>query len=443
MFIKLLDRVLGVIDKLKISIPFKDEFTTSTYQTKNGESVSYVDISECSRKGVKLEAGAVYFTGGSGQDKYEITDLKHKFESVPTHFTGMAFKIYQGTLYRNPCVELKASPAKILQGHNVYGPTSIEVGALEMIMALYNIYPELFEMLNIEETLLDTIDATYSARVPTELQAKQVIAQLKNVSNKQMRTAVRNEHETTVYFSKNSRHCDRKAYLKEHEFKHQLNNLRSLQAKGDHSYDRVIDVMSDPQLINYTRNLVRFEASAHRRYLNALNIPQKLTDAIQYQKAYESTGKNLIADIWKKAFTPLLEALEGQRMNIFNDEEVHNQLKQAYFSITPKGNTSYAKADKLFRFYRLLVADGYNAVYQSFTSRATFSRQLNALLSIGFSKAQLQNLQGNGIDNVVPLLQVINIDFLHQTPPTYVVPTAGHISKIYGYGQDNLESLVV
>ncbi|MBF4405695.1 hypothetical protein EAY15_21250, partial [Vibrio anguillarum] len=35
--------------------------------------------------------------------------------------------------------------------------------------------------------------------------------------------------------------------------------------------------------------------------------------------------------------------------------------------------------DKLFRFYRSLVSDGYYAVYQSFTSRATFSRQLNDL----------------------------------------------------------------
>ncbi|TON98977.1 phage/plasmid replication protein, II/X family, partial [Vibrio parahaemolyticus] len=135
-----------------------------------------------------------------------------------------------------------------------------------------------------------------------------------------------------------------------------------------------------------------------------------------------------------------LEALKGQRMNIFNDEEVHEKLKQTYFRITPKGNTSYAKADKIFRFYRSLVSDGYNAVYQSFTSRATFSRQLNDLLAIGFSKAQLQNLQGNEKDNVIPLLQVIEIDFSQQRPADYVEPVAGHISQLYGYG-DNVVRL--
>ncbi|EHU5192613.1 phage/plasmid replication protein, II/X family [Vibrio parahaemolyticus] len=427
-----------MIDKLKISIPFKTEFTMTTYQAKSGEAVSYVDIKECSRRGVGLEAKTIFFTGEVGADKYEVADLRHPFESLPTHFTGMAFKIYQGTRLRSPCIELKASPAKILQGHNVYGPTSIEVGAIEMLMAFYNNYPDVYEMLDIQSATLDAIDATYSARVKTELQARQVIQQLKNVSNKQMRTAVRNEHETTVYFNKNSRHCDRKAYLKGPEFSRQLRDLRALQEKGDHSYDRVIDVMSSPQLINYARHLVRFEAGAHRRYLDALEIPKNLFDAINYQKEYESTGRNLIADIWTKAFTPLLEALEGQHMNIFNDEEVHSNLKKAYYRVTPKGNISYAKADKLFRFYRSLVSDGYYAVYQSFTSRATFSRQLNDLLAIGFSKAQLQNLQGNEKDNVVPLLQVIEIDFSQQHPADYVEPKVGHISRMYGYGEDNV-----
>lgn len=427
-----------MIDKLKISIPFRENFTHSTYQTKSGESVSYVDIKECSRRGIGLEARTIYFTGEVGAEQYEVADLRHPFESLPTHFTGMAFKIYQGTRLRSPCIELKASPAKILQGHNVYGPTSIEVGAIEMLMAFYNTYPDVYEMLDVDASTLDAIDATYSARVETEQQARQVIQQLKNVSNKQMRTAVRNEHETTVYFSKGSRHCDRKAYLKSPEFTHQLNQLRSLQEKGDHTNDRVIDVMSDPKLINYTKHLVRFEAGAHRRYLNDLAIPKNLFDAINYQKEYESNGQNLIADIWIKAFTPLLEALKGQHMNIFNDEEVHSKLKQSYFRYTPKGNVSYAKADKLFRFYRSLVSDGYYVVYQSFTSRATFARQLNDLLAIGFSKAQLQNLQGNNNDNVVPLLQVINIDFANQHPTDYVEPKSGHISKMYGYDSENV-----
>ncbi|WP_231109578.1 phage/plasmid replication protein, II/X family, partial [Vibrio nigripulchritudo] len=129
-----------MIDKLKISIPFKEEFTFSTLQEKSGECTTYVDIKECSRRGIGLEAKTIFFTGAVGVEQYEVADLRHPFQSLPTHFTGMAFKIYQGTKLRNPCIELKASPAKILQGHNIYGSTSIEVGAIEMLMALLNNY---------------------------------------------------------------------------------------------------------------------------------------------------------------------------------------------------------------------------------------------------------------------------------------------------------------
>jgi II/X family phage/plasmid replication protein len=405
-----------MIDMLKISVPFKCDFLLNSTQNASGETVSYVDIKECSRRGIGLEAKVVHFTGDSALDELEVADLRHPYQSLPTSFTGMAFKIFQGTALRDACVELKASPAKILQGHNVYGSTRIITGAYEMLMALYNSYPSFSDMLDFQAATLDAIDCTFSARAKNELQAKQVINQLKSVANKQMRASVRNEHETTCYFSRGSRHIDRKVYLKGCEFNRQLNQLRSLQDKGDHSYDRVIDVMSDPSLINYARNLIRFEAGAKRRYLDDMGVPKNLFDACKFQFEYEKNGSCLIADIWRKAFAPLMEALEGQKMNIFNDEQVHNRLKTMYGKVTPKGNVTYSKADRVFRFYRSLVSDGYLAVKESFSAPRTFYDNLNLLLDAGFSKAQLQNLQGNGKDNVVPLLQVIEIDFSQQRP---------------------------
>lgn len=417
---------------LKISVPFKCDFLLNSTQNASGETVSYVDIKECSRRGIGLEAKVVHFTGDSALDELEVADLRHPYQSLPTSFTGMAFKIFQGTALRDACVELKASPAKILQGHNVYGSTRIITGAYEMLMALYNSYPSFSDMLDFQAATLDAIDCTFSARAKNELQAKQVINQLKSVANKQMRASVRNEHETTCYFSRGSRHIDRKVYLKGCEFNRQLNQLRSLQDKGDHSYDRVIDVMSDPSLINYARNLIRFEAGAKRRYLDDMGVPKNLFDACKFQFEYEKNGSCLIADIWRKAFAPLMEALEGQKMNIFNDEQVHNRLKTMYGKVTPKGNVTYSKADRVFRFYRSLVSDGYLAVKESFSAPRTFYDNLNLLLEAGFSKAQLQNLQGNGKDNVVPLLQVIEIDFSQQRPVGYVEPKAGDITKLYG-----------
>lgn len=408
-----------MIDMLKLSIPFKSEFLLET-QVFSEKNVSYVNIEECLIRGISLEAKTVHWTAG----KKELSDLRHPYQSLPTSFTGMAFKIFQGTPLRPACVELKASPAKIIQGHNVYGSTSIELGAMEMIQALFHTNSDFFEMLNISDTTLDAIDCTYSAKVKNSNEVAQVIQQLKNVSNKQMRSSVRNEHETTCYFSRGSRHVDRKVYAKGAEFKRQLSDLEAKKVKGDHSYDRVIDVMANPELQNFARNLIRFEASAKRRYLDEFKIPTNLFKAIDFQRKYESTGSSLIANIWKKAFSPLMEALEGQKMNIFNDIEVHEKLKQLYFRQTPKGNITYSKADRVFRFYRSLISDGYDAVKSSFSAPRTFYDHLNLLLDAGFSKAQIQNLKGNGLDNVVPLLQVIEIDFDSQRPSNWVEPTA-------------------
>ncbi|MBF4337493.1 phage/plasmid replication protein, II/X family [Vibrio anguillarum] len=431
-----------MIDRLKISVPFKREFVTNTRMSKTGECVEFVDIMECSRRGITLEAKQVHYKGGALDNKYEVADLRHPYESLETSFTGMALKIFQGTVFRSPCIELKCSPAKIIQGHNVFGSTSIALGADEMLAALVNVYPDVFDMLDTANATLDTIDATYSARLNNELQCKQVIQCLKNVSNNQMRKSVRNEHETTCYFTQGSRHCDRKVYLKYPEFNSQLSNLRASQARGTTQYDRVIDVMSDPRLINFARNLARFEAGAHRRYLDAMGIPKNLYQAIKYQHDYEKDGKSLIKDIWLKAFSPLLHALEGQRMNIFNDDEVHNKLKSIYMRTTPKGNVTFSKADRIFRFYRSLISDGYESVKQSYSATRSFYNHLNELLAAGFSKTQIQNLQGQGKDNVIPLLQVINVDFDNQRPDWYVEPQVGELSRKYGFDTANVIRLI-
>ena len=56
-------------------------------------------------------------------------------------------------------------------------------------------------------------------------------------------------------------------------------------------------------------------------------------------------------------------------------------------------------------------------------SRETFRRHLADLMAVGLTKAQLQNLSGEA-SNVVPLIQVINIDFGQQHPDWYVEPVS-------------------
>ncbi|MFS1582500.1 MAG: phage/plasmid replication protein, II/X family [Candidatus Arsenophonus phytopathogenicus] len=71
-----------------------------------------------------------------------------------------------------------------------------------------------------------------------------------------------------------------------------------------------------------------------------------------YQQHYERDGANLIYDLWMKSFDDLLTALTGMEMNIYDDEHIFERLKSHYYSTTPKGNISYAKAQRIFGFYR-------------------------------------------------------------------------------------------
>ncbi|MCH1224760.1 phage/plasmid replication protein, II/X family, partial [Pseudomonas aeruginosa] len=74
---------------------------------------------------------------------YDVEGLPHAWESLPSSYTPMAFKVFHQSLGMrlDPGVELKASPAKLLQGHNVFGPSSIRMGAEVMLKWLAGTYP--------------------------------------------------------------------------------------------------------------------------------------------------------------------------------------------------------------------------------------------------------------------------------------------------------------
>ncbi|MEZ9897601.1 phage/plasmid replication protein, II/X family, partial [Vibrio breoganii] len=331
--------------------------------------------------------------------------------------------------------ELKGSPAKLLQGHNVYGSTSLSTGSVEMLMILMHNYPDFYEMLNIQDTLLDAVDCTYSAKLANEFQCKQVIQLLKNISNGHVRSSVQNEYESTTYFNRNSRHVDRKVYLKYPEFKNQLHFYKKMTKKGDSRYTRLIDVMSDPQLINYSRNLIRFESRAHRRYLDKFEVPHKLFDAIKFQYSYEENGSSLIKDIWMKSWDKVFETFKGEKMNFNNDEEIRDKLRSVHFTYTPKGNISYSKADRLFIFFKLILNEGYDTA-KLLVPKATFNRNVKALVDSGLSKAQLQNLKSHE-SNVVPLVNIIDVNFENQRPSDFVEPI-GELTKLYNFPVEEL-----
>ncbi|ECI5747798.1 DNA replication protein [Salmonella enterica subsp. enterica] len=412
-----------MIDLFQLSIPFKSEHVIETLSADE-RGGRYIDLEEIARRtGLRLTARDVEFEI-SGD--LQVTGLSHPYESLPSYFSGLAMKVHQGTHLSPPRVELKASPAKLLQGHNVFGPTDIELCVWALFEPFCRAMPLLADFLDFEETYISKIDCTFSARLKTINQTRQVIDILRNVSSGQTKVtkSTRSQnYDSTVYLNETSYWVRRKIYLKHLELLADLERCKKeLRCKpNDESLKRRIKVLSNPDLIEWAALLVRFEASLFPRKFYDLNIPTKLFDLIAYQREYERDGRNLIYDMWSAGFNELFESFKGTVMNIYDDEKIFELLKSIYYSITPKGNVSYSKAQRLFGFYRRLVNEGYDEVFKTIPRRS-FYNNINELISAGISKAQLQNLQADKKNNVIPLVQLIQVDFSKQYPDWYVEP---------------------
>ncbi|HDP0319635.1 TPA: DNA replication protein [Salmonella enterica subsp. enterica serovar Concord] len=421
-----------MIDLLQLSIPFKSEHVIET-RSADGQGGYYINLEEIARRtGLTLKANQVQF---EIRGDLQVTGLSHPYESLPSHFSSLAMKIHQGTNLAPPRVELKASPAKLLQGHNVFGSTNVALCAEALFTPFCMAMPLLADLLDFEETYIAKIDCTFSARVKTLTQTQQVIDLLRNVSNGQTKLTKNTRsqyYDSTMYYNGMSNWLRRKIYLKYRELLADLERCKNeLRYKpNDECLKRRIEILSNPDLIEWAKLLVRFEVSLFPRKLTDLKIPYKLFNLISYQIEYEKDGRNLIYDMWCAGFNELFESFKGTVMNIYDDENILDLLKSTYYSVTPKGNISYSKAQRIFGFYRRLVNEGYDEVQKTF-NRASFYRCVNELIAIGISKAQLQNLQAEKSNNVIPLVQLIQVDFSNQYPDWYVEPVVHYDNVVH------------
>lgn len=422
-----------MIDLLQLSIPFRDEHVIEVLSSDGlGRVGYYIDLEDIARRtGLRLSARDVEF---EIDGDLQVTGLTHPYESLPSHFASLAMKVHQGSNLAGPRVELKASPAKLLQGHNVFGPTDVALCAAALLEPFCLAMPLLADFLDFDGTYIAKIDCTFSARVKSLNQARQVMDMLRNVSNgqtKATRSTRSQTYESTMYWNETSNSVRRKAYLKGQEIQADLERckLELRRAPHDEVLKRRINVLSNPDLIEFAALLVRFETSLFPRKLQCLNVPTKLFDLISYQREYEREGRNLIYDMWSAGFSELFESFEGTIMNIYDDEKIFDLLRSKYQSVTPKGNISYSKAQRVFGFYRRLVNEGYDEVLKTLPRRS-FYNNINELIAAGISKSQLQNLQSDKKNNVVPLVQLIQIDFSKQYPDWYVEPSSPYDNVI-------------
>lgn len=346
--------------------------------------------------------------------------LNHGYERLPTSFTAMAFKFFHEG-YSYPYVELKASPAKILQGHNVYGTDWIEQGALEMLGFLAESHPTLYGMLAISETEIKQLDATYSARLRDDNQVAQVLDFMRNMSSRHIRKSTKQIiYKNTVYFgSERSKRFARKVYGKSCEFQNQLQEQIKLAKSNDKNAMRVVKVMSDPDLITWTSGLLRFETGIKAYVMKELDIPTNLFQLIRYQRS----NPNFLKDLWVKANSEIFKALEGTAMKTTDPDSIYKNLCNVYGTVTPTGRVSVTKARNLFNFYCALETQGSESMKNRF-GKSQYYQNMADLIAAGYSKAFLQNLHIETKNNIIPFLKLVEINFESQVPPNFQEPVS-------------------
>jgi II/X family phage/plasmid replication protein len=344
----------------------------------------------------------------------EVFNTRHAWESIPSSYESMAFKVFDhrfdslDTFY----IEIKASPAKIMQGHNVYGSSDFYDCTMHLWELLAYAYPSMFDKLDHLTWSLAQIDITYSTCAKDNHEAKFFINALGNVSFGQ--TKSRTGYDGTSYFGKkNSRLKKIKVYAK---FPEMLETIKKNIKKKD---GELLNQCYTAELQQFANGLIRWEVSLYHRYFERLGISTYLKDIFK-QNTFSTEAQQ---NYWKLSTRDLFKALEGQTMKKLNNDEVKQQLRSLFTKVSEKtGKISTVLADSAFRTYNDIIRDGWHVTRDSMSTR-TFDRHVKMLQESGLSRAALQNM--NGLDNgaqIIPFIRFIEVNFCDQFPADYIEP---------------------
>ena len=415
-----------MIDKLELRIPFKDDLVIFSPDRSSGVLPSfdrYILNDGLETKSIRSsdESGGIIST-------YET----HSYESLASSYSGVAFCISSkgNGGYPFPHVMLKSSPAKILQGHNVFGSENPKTGFLEMIAILLDKYPTVFNDLDIMNSELMQIDCTYHSRFETQHLAEQCIKALSTTSNGQIKG--RGNYETSVYwnsaggnYSKSGSHIVRVAYLKLPEVLKEIEELKKIKDKKNFSNldpefkkRTLIRLDSLNSVKDYCIGMVRFEGRIKARKLRDCGIP---TNMVKFIKYCSDRKESTIQDLWHLAFDKIFEAFEGLTIMKTDDKTILETIDSKLITVSSTGRINRRRAAAARGFYFELKSMGYDFVKRN-TAPRTFYDRFNSLLECGLNKAFIQSIENNS-ENVVPLIREISINFGTQAPSSYKEPS--------------------
>ncbi|MDQ9874867.1 phage/plasmid replication protein, II/X family, partial [Acinetobacter baumannii] len=393
-----------MLDFLRLAIPIIPTYVRSldNHHWFNGDIRDY-GIPAATRHVSKTDDGQT-ITG----------ELYHPYESLPSDYTDMAVKFYTNTMNTPPYVEIKASPLKLLQGHNVYGFESIELGSDHMLGMLLEAFPQLAPILDLPNTEVLHLDTTYLFRLPHQNMVQPTLDYMASLASGH-RKAREVKYDNYISWGNDGASVRPKAYGKFEEVKSQLHKLQKKADKGCMRSKSLVIAMNNA--LPFANAILRLEARICKTYLTKNGYPSNLFQLIKLQHEQPE----LLLRLWHVAFDPILKTMEGEYMNFASDDELEALLKSKLVTYTKKGNPSYVRAYNALDFYRSLRTDGWVKV-KARHSKSRFYKRKDDLLECGIALSHLQNLHKNPNGKVIPFVRLFELKMADQLPPDYVQP---------------------
>jgi len=397
-----------VLDKLVLHLFVKSKYV-DFYDLHTDKPIPYFDLNKLPAEIPTV--GDIYKTEENGVILKTLENEKTKYESLASSHSGMAFKFFHNGRNCDPYVELKCSPAKLLQGHNLYGFDDIQLAAQNMIALLSVAYPVFYKMLNLTNIQVSEIDINYSVFIADPQAKKMFMDHLRYVSNGQTKSRDSNYSTTSYFGAKNSRIKKLKVYSKIEEME---NDAVKMEKQG---FLESAKIIREEALTDRAKQAVRFEATIKKRFLQKRGIPTDLIGLCRYMREKDEAYKLLFNEAWKDIF----KALEGHTMKLVDNDSVYNAIKSEFQTVTKTGRVSLVKVNRLFSFYQTLKTFGYDHA-STLSTRVMFYYNVTDLIKCGFSKSFLQNLHKDSGAVVIQMSKYITIDFDNQVPDGYQIP---------------------
>lgn len=351
-------------------------------------------------------------------------ELYHPYEKLPSDYTDMAMKFFTNTMNTVPYVEIKASPLKLLQGHNVYGFECIELGSDQMLGMLFEAFPQLLPILDLDNIEVLCVDTTYLVRLPHQSMVQPTLDYMANLAAGH-RKARQVKYENFISWGNDGASIRPKAYGKFEEVKAQLHKIQKQADKGCQRSKALVCAMHDA--LPFANAVIRLEARITKTYMSKNGIPTNLFQLIKLQQEQPE----LLLRLWHVAFDPILDRMKGKYMNFSNDAEILELFKTKLVTYTKTGKPSYTKANNAMKFYSLIRQIGLVATKNLYNER-TFYDALKHLEACEISMGHLQNLAKNPNGKVIPFVRLFELKMADQLPSDYVQPVSQYSPKKQG-----------